>query len=358
MSARHSEDQTEHLLSQVQTSVESKSALNIQGGNSKQFYGHPVQAATLDISHHQGIINYQPSELVITARAGTRLTDIESALAAQNQMLAFEPPGFSANATLGGTIACNVSGPRRASSGAARDSVLGCTIINGKAEVIHSGGEVMKNVAGYDVSRLMCGAMGTLGVLLDISLKVVPKPEAEISLVQQCDMKQALQKLHHWTRSMTPISASCFNNGRLYIRLSGSESALNATGKIIGGDSLSAADDFWLQLKEHQHAFFSNRNKPLWRLSLASSSEPLALQGETLIEWNGALRWLKSADSADLIRQQLETLGGHATLFKHTASLTEPFHELSSGIFKLHKQLKHAFDPHNIFNPGRMYSGI
>ncbi|HED35141.1 MAG TPA: glycolate oxidase subunit GlcE [Gammaproteobacteria bacterium] len=350
-------DQAEQILSHVQTAAETRTTLNIQAGESKNFYGRHTDAEVLDVSAHQGIINYQPSELVITARAGTLLSDINSALKKHHQMLAFEPPGFSDAATLGGTIACNLSGPRRAYSGAARDYVLGCTLINGQAEKIHFGGEVMKNVAGYDVSRLMCGAMGTLGVLLDISLKVVPEPEAEITLVQQCDIKQALHNLHHWANSNIAVSASCYDGENLYYRLSGNTSAIQAGRKITGGDEQDISIDFWHPLKEQQHSFF-NSDVPLWRLSLGSSTEALPLQGDTLIEWGGALRWLKSNESAESIRRELESHGGQATLFRHHTAQTDPFHKLSPGLLSIHKQLKKAFDPLNIFNPGRMYPGL
>lgn len=352
-----SDDQTRQIQSRVNEAVENKSALNIQAGNSKHFYGRKVEAALLDMSGHTGIISYQPTELVITARAGTRLNDINEALKTQHQMLAFEPPGFSETATLGGTIACNLSGPRRAYSGAARDYVLGCTLINGKAEVLKFGGEVMKNVAGYDASRLMCGAMGTLGVLLDISLKVLPVPEAEITLVQQLNVQQALDTLHQWARSSLPISASCYDGEQLYIRLSGSESAISTAKQTLSGETLKNGHAFWNELKEQQHDFFKT-DKPLWRLSLASTTAPLKLGGDTLIEWGGALRWLKSDDAADKIRHQLEKTGASASLFRNASPSAEPFHELSPGLLKIHQQLKQAFDPLNIFNPARMYSGI
>ncbi len=350
-------DQTEHILSCVQASVKTKTALNIAAGKSKDFYARQVRAEVLDVSAHQGIINYQPSELVITARAGTTLSEINNVLSEHHQMLAFEPPGFSDRATLGGTIACNLSGPRRACTGAARDYVLGCTLINGRAEKIHFGGEVMKNVAGYDVSRLMCGALGTLGVLLDISLKVVPEPEAEISLMQQCDVKQALHTLHHWASRNIPVSASCYDGETLYYRLSGNASDLQASRKITGGDQQESSTDFWHLLKEQQHSFF-NDDMPLWRLSLASSTAALPLQGDTLMEWGGALRWLKSDESAEKIRRELESHGGQATLFRHNTTQTEPFHTLSPGLLAIHRQLKKAFDPLNIFNPGRMYPEV
>jgi len=351
------QDISEQLQAQIENAHRHKTPLHIQAGNSKAFYGRPVEAECLDVSPHQGVIHYEPSELVITARAGSRIIDIQQQLAAQRQMLAFEPPRFSDNASLGGTLACNLSGPRRAAAGAARDHLLGCRIINGKAETLHFGGEVMKNVAGYDASRLMCGAMGTLGVLLDLSIKVLPMPETEISLVQSIDIETALARLQHWGQQPLPLSASCYTEGKLYLRLSGNGAAVQAAETVIGGDRLPQADEFWQQIREQQHPFFDTR-KPLWRLSLAANQPPLKLAGEYLYEWNGALRWLKTHESADKIRHCLESLNGHATLFRHGNASIEPFHELSPGLFNLHKRLKQAFDPDNILNPGRLYPGL
>ncbi len=358
-----STDISQHLQSQILQAYENKTPLKIQAGNSKLFYGRSIEAISLDVSNHQGIINYEPTELVITARAGTRLSEIEAILDQHHQMLPFEPPYFTqpdttSNATIGGTIACNMSGPRRAYTGAARDFVLGCQIINGKAEALIFGGQVMKNVAGYDASRLMCGAMGTLGVILDISIKTLPKPETEITLNHQCDIDKALDKLHLWARQSLPVSGSCFLDNQLTIRISGNDSSVNAAKKTIGGEIVTNDNIFWHSIKNQRHDFFK-QNKPLWRLSLASNTPPLTnLDGETLYEWGGALRWLATNESAEKISETLNQLGGHATLFKNNISETEPFHSLSSGLLTIHKQLKIAFDPDNILNPGRMYSAF
>jgi len=352
-----SKDISQQLQAQVLDAYKNKSALKIQAGNSKAFYGRSVTADTLDVSKHQGIISYEPTELVITARAGTRLTDIEKTLSESNQMLAFEPPAFADSATLGGTIACNLSGPRRAYSGAARDFVLGSQIINGKAEKLKFGGQVMKNVAGYDASRLMCGAMGGLGVILDVSLKVLPQPETQITLVHQCDIHLASKQIHQWVKQSLPVSASCYTDGQLYIRLSGNASAVSAAKKSIGGELLANCDIFWRNIKEQTHSFFKS-DKPLWRLSLASNSPQLTLSGETLHEWSGALRWLSSEEPADKIRQSLEAVGGHATLFKNQRNDVEPFHPLDSGLLSIQKHLKNAFDPQNILNPGHLYKDL
>lgn len=351
-----SNDISQALQAQVLSAYKNKTALKIRAGNSKAFYGNNIDADELNVSEHQGIISYEPTELVITARAGTRLTEIEKILDESHQMLAFEPPAFTDAATLGGTIACNLSGPRRAYAGAARDFVLGCSIINGKAEQLSFGGQVMKNVAGYDASRLMCGAMGGLGIILDASLKVLPKPETTITLSHEYDIHQATKSIHRWIKQSLPISASCYINGKLHIRLSGNNSSVNAAKKIIGGDTNSTAD-FWQQIKNQKHDFF-NSDKPLWRLSLASNTMPLNLTGDTLLEWSGALRWLSSDEPEEKIRQVLDSVNGHATLFRNKPSNISAFHPLRSGMLSVHKKLKNAFDPENILNPGVMYEEL
>ncbi|MDH5473170.1 MAG: glycolate oxidase subunit GlcE [Gammaproteobacteria bacterium] len=345
-------DISQQLQQQVVDAFEQASPLCIVGGNSKSFYGRTVSTQTLNIESHRGVLNYEPTELVITVRAGTRLIEIETLLAEHGQMLAFEPPAFSPAATIGGTIACNLSGPRRAYTGAARDYLLGCKIINGKGEILSFGGEVMKNVAGYDVSRLMAGAMGTLGVLLEVSLKVLPRPEKESTQFFQCSTEQALEKIHALSQTPLPLSASCFNDGQLQIRLSGTTKAVNAAIETIGGDTLNNANDYWLAVKEQTLDFF-NTEKSLWRISIASDTKSLPLQGEYLYEWGGALRWLKSNETAELIQNTVAAVDGHACLFRHNHhGLFQP---LTPGLMRIHKNLKQAFDPANILNPGKLY---
>lgn len=348
-------DISQDLQAQVESALASHSPLLITGGATKAFYGRQIQGDVLDVRGHSGIINYEPTELVITAMAGTPLKEIESALAEQGQMLPFEPPHYGDSATLGGTIACNLSGPRRPYTGAARDYVLGTRIINGKAQILRFGGEVMKNVAGYDASRLMCGAQGTLGVLLDVSLKVLPIPEVEITLVQECDTQQAIDSMHRWVLASMPLSASCYDGERLFLRLASNASEIAACREKMGGELLQDADVFWQQLKEQQLAFFDT-DEPVWRLSMASNQAPLSLQGETFYEWGGALRWLKGEESADRVRHTLDSLEGHATLYRNNPSQLDPFHELSPGLARLHYELKQAFDPEHILNPGRLYA--
>lgn len=363
-----SNDISPQLQQQIQAAYEQTSALQIIGGDSKKFYGHTISSQELNVSGHNGVLNYEPTELVITARAGTLLSDIEKLLDDNGQMLPFEPPAYSTAATIGGTIACNLSGPRRAYAGAARDFLLGCKIINGKGEILSFGGEVMKNVAGYDVSRLMAGAMGTLGVLLEVSLKVLPKTESESTQIFSCSYKDASEKVHRLSRTALPVSATCYHDSILRIRLSGTNSAIAAAIKSIGGDTMESASDYWHSIKEHQHDFFDTE-KPLWRLSLASDIENISLDGGVnnndssyLYEWGGALRWLKTDLTGDKIQSALQKLDGHATLFRHSKTNTEQspviFQPLSPGLLQIHKKLKLAFDPKNILNPGKQYPDL
>ncbi len=350
-------DISKPLQEQVKQAIKHKTPLAISSGKSKNFYGNQLSAIPLDVSPHRGIINYEPTELVITVRAGSNLKQVEQILAAENQMFGFEPPAYGETATIGGTIACNLSGPRRPFSGAARDFVLGCKIINGKGEILHFGGEVMKNVAGYDVSRLMCGAMGTLGVLLELSIKVLPKPATEITLIHEMKVNQSLLKVHQLNRLALPISATSFDENNLYIRLSGSQVAVSAATKLVGGDKVKAGDDYWLKLKEHQMEYFKQENT-LWRLSLASNTPVLKLSGKTLYEWSGAQRWLISDEDEMVIRDKVTKQGGHAICYRQHQQPDNIFHPLDSSLLKLHQKIKHAFDPCSIFNPGKMYTEI
>lgn len=348
-----SNDQTTSLQESILDAIDSATPLDIQGLGSKRFYGRQPQGKTLRLSDHSGIISYEPSELVITARSGTPLTEIIETLNQHNQMLAFEPPLFDATGTIGGAIASGLSGPRRPYTGAARDFVLGIKCLNGKAELLSFGGQVMKNVAGYDVSRLMCGALGTLGVLLEISLKVLPKPEHEITLVRECNQEEALSLIEHLSGKNVPLSAACHYGKQLNLRLSGTETAVLNTSADIGGDELQQSEVFWSSLRDQTHSFFDNAS-PLWRLSLPPATPELKLDGETFIDWGGAQRWLKTDEDTDMIRQICEAHDGHATLFRHDEHDSEVFHPLNPGVAHLHRQLKQAFDPHAILNPHRM----
>lgn len=352
------DSQAQSLAEQVQQAFINQQPLVISGGGSKGFYGRPLEGETLSLSDYQGIVSYEPSELVITARAGTPLHIIETVLAEQGQMLGFEPPHYAASATLGGTIACGLSGPRRAYSGAARDFVLGVTMINGKGEILRFGGQVMKNVAGYDVSRLMSGAQGTLGVLLEISLKVIPMPAHEETRVLSCSQQQMQTLLCDLGRQPLPVSATLFHNDRLYIRLSGTVAGVHSAAQIIGGDLLSA-DQFWLQAKEQQHPFF-NSDQTCWRLSLppAATAVPDDIAKQQLIEWGGAQRWLYSEADRCQIIQWAEANGGHATAVDRSKHGHTLFHPLSSALLPLSKRIKQSFDPAGILNAGRLYPDL
>lgn len=342
------------IQQQVLQAISDKTPLQIIGGNSKAFYGRNITGVPLKLSDYQGVIHYEPSELVLTARCGTRLADIENLLAEHGQMLAFEPPHFGDTATLGGTIATGLSGSRRAYTAAVRDVVLGVRLINGHGEILKFGGEVMKNVAGFDVSRLQVGALGTLGVLLDISLKVLPRPEAEITLGFTMDETQALTTMTQWGRSNLPLSAMCFDGETLRIRLLGADAALITVRKRLGGEVLTAveADAFWWSIREQQHAFFHS-DLPLWRLSMACATPQPKLSGTWLMDWGGALRWLKTEENAERIFSTMRELSAHACRFRSPTGCE--FQPLPDGLVKLHRNIKQAFDPHGIFNQGRMY---
>jgi glycolate dehydrogenase FAD-binding subunit len=327
--------------------------LSIRGGGSKAFYGRAIAGEGFSIGEYAGVAEYSPSELVVTARAGTPLAALEAALARENQMLAFEPPHFGPGATLGGTIACGLSGPRRPYAGAARDHVLGITCLNGAGQRLRFGGQVMKNVAGYDISRTLTGSLGTLAVLLDITLKVLPRPETELTLRREAGADEAIALFNRWAGQPLPLSGGCHFDGALMLRLSGFEPGVKAAAKKIGGDELPAGGAFWEQLREQRLAFFADP-RPLWRVSVAPATPPLALEGDCLVDWGGALRWYKTGAPAAALREHAVAAGGHATQFRNGDG-DDVFHPLPGPLLALHRRLKQSFDPAGILNPGRMY---
>jgi glycolate oxidase FAD binding subunit len=334
-----------------------KTALRIRGGGSKDWYGQALNGDIVDTRAYTGIVAYEPTELVITARSGTPLAEIEAALAGRRQMLAFEPPRLGAESTIGGVVASGLSGPRRQAAGAVRDFVLGATLMDGKGEALRFGGQVMKNVAGYDVSRLLAGSLGTLGLILDVSLKVLPQPFGEATLRFEMAQADAIAKLNEWGGLPLPISASAWHGEVLIVRLSGAEAAVKAALRNMGGEEDTQAEVFWTELRDHSNAFFSVSDGPgaLWRLSVPSVAPPLALDGEQLIEWGGAQRWLRTEADARTVRAAAEQAGGHATLFRGGDKSVGVFHPLAPAVARIHRNLKNAFDPSGIFNPGRMY---
>ena len=342
-------------IERIKSTQAGKTPLAIHGGNSKSFYGGAIQGAPLDIRPYCGIIDYEPKELVLTVRAGTPLAEIETTMAKENQMLPFEPPYFGDNATIGGSVATGLSGPRRPYTGAVRDFVLGARVINGKGEDLRFGGRVIKNVAGYDVSRLMCGALGTLGVLLDLSFKVLPKPTQEMTLRFEMDEATAIQRFNEWAGKPLPISATSWHDGAALIRLSGAAAGVRAAREKLGGEVVAEieAAGFWRDLRD-QHSTFFTSAEPLWRLSVPSTRPPFELDLPQWIEWGGALRWMRGAADVKALRARVEAAGGHVTLFRHGDKSMGVFHPLQPVLAKIHRNLKAAFDPANILNSGRM----
>jgi glycolate oxidase FAD binding subunit len=351
-------DASQTLLEQVNQAIQSGLPLRIQGANSKAFLGREVAGEVLDTRIHRGIVSYDPTELVITARAGTPLSELNAALDQAGQMLPCEPPSYSdagvGDATVGGMIAAGVSGPRRPWAGSVRDYVLGTRVITGLGKHLKFGGEVMKNVAGYDLSRLMAGSFGCLGLLTEVSLKVLPKPRLCTSIALEMDSAHALARLAEWGQQPLPISAASHDGRVLRLRLEGGEGSVAAAHDRLGGESIDPA--WWQALNEHRLDFFTD-GRALWRLSLPTNTGVLALPGEQLIDWGGAQRWLKSDASGEEIRAIVSAVGGHATCYSHGMDQS-PFQPLAEPLMRYHRQLKAQLDPHGIFNPGRMYAEI
>jgi len=344
----------------IRAAAAEKKPLRLRGGGTKDFYGQALDGELLDCRGHAGILAYEPTELVVTAKCGTPLAELEAALAASGQMLAFEPPHFGPGATVGGMVAAGLSGPRRAAAGAVRDYMLGVTVMDARCTVMRFGGTVMKNVAGYDVSRLFAGSMGTLALILDASLKVLPLPVAEATLRFEMPEDKAIEALNRWAGRPLAISASAWAGGDLGLRLSGAAAAVRSACEKLGGERSEEGEarGFWSGIREHTDPFFRT-DMPLWRLSLPSTSPPLALPGAQMIEWGGSLRWLATNADARTVREAARRALGHATLFRggtaeqrRSAGVFQP---LEPALAKIHRRLKASFDPDCIFNRGRMY---
>ncbi len=350
----------EQFAGAVRDAAASQRPLRLCGGGSKDFYGQVNAGELLDTRAHAGIVEYDPTELVVTARCGTPLADLEAALAERQQMLACECPQFGAAATIGGAVAAGLSGPGRQSAGSVRDFVLGAKLMDGRGEVLAFGGRVMKNVAGYDVSRLLAGSLGTLGLILEVSLKTLPMPVASATLSFELPEERALHTLNQWGGKPLPVSASAWSDGELRVRLSGAAAAVSAACESLGGERVADTDAavFWRGLRDQTAAFFGGEDSPLWRLSVPSTAAPLGLAGGQLIEWGGALRWWRSGADAAVIRAAAAKAGGHATLFRGNEALKAAagvFHPLPPAMMQIHQRLKSQFDPAGIFNRGRMY---
>ena len=347
----------------IRHAVATRAPLRFRGGGTKDFYGEAPRGEVLDTRAYGGIVDYDPTELVITARTGTPLADVEETLAEHRQMLAFEPPHFGAGATIGGCVATGLAGPRRAAVGSVRDFMLGVALMDQHGEVLRFGGRVMKNVAGYDVSRLLAGSLGTLGLIVDVSLKVLPQPAMEATLSFDMDQETALTTLNGLAGTPLPISASAWRGGTLDIRLSGADAAVRTAASLLvregNGKRVNDAEalSFWSGVREHTDPYFGG-DAPLWRLSLPSIAPPLTLAGEQFIEWGGALRWLRSNDDARAIREAAAHAGGHATLFRARDKSAGAFHPLPAALLKIHRALKRELDPAGVFNPQRLYGDL
>ena len=344
----------EQIVDAVRTAHDSHTPLRIRGAGSKDFYGGVLAGEVLDVSGHRGIVACEPTELYVTAKAGTPLAEIEAVLAEKGQMLAFEPPHFG-GATVGGCVAAGLAGPRRQQAGAVRDFVLGVKLVDGSGQVLDFGGQVMKNVAGYDVSRLLAGSMGTLGVLAEVTLKVLPKPVAEATLMFDCKESDALRSLNAWGGKPLPISASFWHEGQLWLRLSGAAAAVAAAQKALGGVVAVDPEKHWISVREQTHPAFAD--SILWRVAVPTMAPPPGLDGLRAIEWGGGLRWY--AGEHEAIRGAAARAGGHATLYRAPESLRcreDAFAPLSPALLALHRRLKKAFDPKGILNPGRLYT--
>ena len=332
--------------------------LRLRGAGTKDFYGENSIGELFDTRAHAGIVAYEPTELVVTARCGTPLSEIEGVLAGHGQFLAFEPPAFGGDPTIGGVVAAGLSGPRRAAAGAVRDFVLGATLLNARGELLRFGGQVMKNVAGFDVSRLLCGSLGILGLIAEVSLKVLPQPRTEATLRFEMSASEALDRFNRWRAQPLPVSATSWHAGVAHVRLSGAASAVRSAREALGGSTLEevAARDWWHSLRDQTLPWFADSSTPVWRLSLPATA-PFDASGGELIEWSGALRWLRGDAPAARIRERAERLGGTATAWrgKRDGSM---FHPLAPSSLELHRRLKQQFDPRGIFNRGRLLAEL
>ncbi|MFH7041380.1 glycolate oxidase subunit GlcE [Paucibacter sp. JuS9] len=355
---------TSRLLKDLQEQIRAATApFEVRGHGSKRFYGGEPRGEVLSTAGLSGISSYEPSELVVTVQAGTPISELEKVLAAQGQHLAFEPPRINGEGTVGGMVASGLAGPARANAGGARDHVLGATLLNGKGELMNFGGTVMKNVAGYDVSRLLAGSLGVLGLIAEVSLKVLPRPVVQATLRFDMDQAQALQQLNRWGGQPLPITASAWWDGALVLRLAGAEGAVRSAFHKLGGELIpdSLALPFWEGLRDQRDEFFVGAERAvsagarLWRLSLPQTAPALKLPGEQLIEWGGAQRWVTTSAPPAQMREAASSVGGHATLYRSQDKSSGVFAPLSPPLARIHQQLKLAFDPKGLFNPGRLY---
>ena len=348
-------DIEEDLAAQVAAVAATGGTVEIVGGGSKRFYGEPVEALAIEVEAHRGVIDYDPAELVITLRAGCRLREVEALLAEHRQMFAFEPPYFKPQATVGGMVACGLAGPRRGFAGSIRDYLLGAKILDGRGEVLQFGGRVIKNVAGFDLSRLLSGSLGTLGVILEVSMRVVPIPAAEDTLAfEHASAEQHIRWVNQLGSQPFPLSASAWYDGVSYLRLSASEQGLRQAVAELGGER---SDFDWSELREMTHPLFAPQ-QPITRISLPPAAADLAPDRPQLIEWGGARRWLSGEVDIEALRREAAALGGSVCAFRDHAPGVAVFHPLAPAMLKLQRNIKSSFDPAGIFNAGRIYPGL
>ena len=358
--------QLTEFLQQIRDASARQQGLEIRGHGSKAFYGERPRGELLDTRAFSGISSYEPSELVVTVKCGTPIAELEQVLAEKGQALAFEPPRFAGQGTVGGMVATGLSGPARVSLGSVRDHLLGAAMINGRGELLHFGGTVMKNVAGYDVSRLLAGSMGVLGLIAEVSLKVLPRPVAVCTLRFDLSQSAALNQLNRWGGKPLPLNASAWWDGALVLRLAGAQAAVQSAIAQLGGDVIpeDMAAPFWEGLRDHSDEFFVGATRAvqggakLWRLSLPQTAPEIKMPGQQLIEWGGAQRWVVTPMPAAQVREAVAQLGGHATLFRSLDKSSGAFAPLAAPLMKIHRNLKAAFYPKNVFNPGRLYPDL
>jgi glycolate oxidase FAD binding subunit len=350
-------DIAKQIQQQLIDASSNKQPLQIIGNGSKSFYGRSAAGDPLQVKEHTGIIDYQPDELTITARAGTPLSEINDLITDHGQMLPFEPPTFSGSATLGGCIASGLAGPRRPWTGATRDYVIGIRLLTGDGRDIRLGGKVMKNVAGYDLFRPMTGALGTLGVMLEITLKLLPLPEHEISFRIDAGEQEMVRLLHDWTYASLPLSAASHSCGKFNIRLSGTRSSIDDSITKLPADREDLSPDYWQQLNEQQLDFFTG-NEALYRFVVPANAPATNTPGDSMLDWGGALRWQKSTLPFDEVQHIATKLGGSVALYRNGNRDKEVFPALPENLFTLHQRIKQVLDPAGILNPGRLYRDL
>jgi glycolate oxidase FAD binding subunit len=344
----------------VRQAASGGAALRIVGGGTKDFYGQELVGELFPTRAYAGIVDHDPTELVITARCGTPLDEIEDTLARAGQMLGFEPPRFGPASTIGGCVVSGLSGPRRPYAGAVRDHLLGVRLLDGRGEDLVFGGRVMKNVAGFDVSRLIAGSLGTLGIVLEASLRCLPRPRVEATRVLELDYAAALRRMNEWGAQPLPVTATWYSDSKLHVRLSGAESAVAAAARVIGGTALDDAETLWASIRDQTHGFFAAaRSASLWRLSVPPTAPHAELPGVQAIEWRGALRWIRIDAGVDArpVRAWATQHGGHATVFRGEKS-AGAFQPLDAPLLRIHRALKAAFDPAGIFNRRRLFAEV